>query len=527
MTSRSTLLPAAVLLVGSLFLLFFRLGHYALWDDEAITAMTARAVWHTGDTSARVDDHNLLVYRNGLLVRNFKDRYTPPLQFYLIAPFVGLIGESNFDCRLPIALCGVVTVLLLMWWLSRAKVSAFTWWAAAVVLLTNVEFFLFFRQCRYYGLAMMLATAVAFFYCNRDGRLRWLVGLSIALAALLASQYLDYAAVIACLIVDYLIWGRKQPIGLRGWLIILLPQLVVGGIVCSIWNPLTHQAGPVYHPANWMFDRALLLWWNWRDMISSDFVVMPLLLGCPLLYAFGKSNWLLRAPLALVVFVSAIAMAVPAALAQATNAEIRYLAPAAPLCVGIGIVAIWGLQSLPAPVKWGVLVIAFISTLVDPAAQGSAPVFHSTPLLFYHELAVPQVESYTPVMDWIDKHVPAGASIYVQPGFKMYPLMFRDSKAIYAWQLTDPPRADFKDLPDIHFFGRVPPDFMIRFGTNGESSDFETAIALLKKRGIDYQLVDTIHLAWRDYYRPERVWHSFTTMPSTPGDEIYIWKRVR
>ncbi|HSV14981.1 MAG TPA: hypothetical protein VLI90_12045, partial [Tepidisphaeraceae bacterium] len=64
-------------------LIFARLGHYPLWDDEAITAMTARAVWRTGDTSARVDDHNLLAYRNGLLLRDLKDRFTPPLQFYL------------------------------------------------------------------------------------------------------------------------------------------------------------------------------------------------------------------------------------------------------------------------------------------------------------------------------------------------------------------------------------------------------------------------------------------------------------
>ena len=116
--------PAIVLFVGSIVLLFTRLGHYALWDDEAITAMTARAVWQTGDTSVRVDDHNLLVYRNGLLVRNFKDRYTSPLQFYLFAPFIGLLGDSNFVCRLPIAICGVVTVGILLLWLKRLRPPA-------------------------------------------------------------------------------------------------------------------------------------------------------------------------------------------------------------------------------------------------------------------------------------------------------------------------------------------------------------------------------------------------------------------
>src|SRR5450432_1798357 len=103
---RTAITVTAVIFIGSIVLLFTRLGHYALWDDEAITAMTARAVWQTGDTSARVDDHNLLVYRNGLLVHNYKDRFTPPLQFFLIAPFIGLLGDSNFVCRLPFAICG-------------------------------------------------------------------------------------------------------------------------------------------------------------------------------------------------------------------------------------------------------------------------------------------------------------------------------------------------------------------------------------------------------------------------------------
>src|SRR5580698_2298663 len=112
----SILYPQFLIVAGSILLLFARLGHYALWDDEAITAMTARAVWQTGDTSVRVDDHNLLVYRNGLLVRDFKDRYTPPLQFYLIAPFIGLLGDSNFVCRLPMAICGLITVGIIVSW---------------------------------------------------------------------------------------------------------------------------------------------------------------------------------------------------------------------------------------------------------------------------------------------------------------------------------------------------------------------------------------------------------------------------
>jgi hypothetical protein len=522
----SSFYPLCLIVLGSIILLFARLGHYALWDDEAITAMTSRAVWKTGDTSVRVDDHNLLVYRNGLLVRDFKDRYTPPLQFYLIAPFIGLFGDSNFVCRLPMVLCGVFTVGILIAWLIKLRASTMVWWAAAIILLTNAEFFLFFRQCRYYGLAMFLTTAVAYCYCTRDGSLLRTLALAFSLAGLLAAQYLDYAAVVGCLIVDYAIWGRKKPLGFRKWLLVLLPQVAVGVVVCSIWNPLAQQAGQaVYHSPSWVSDRMHLLGWNWRDMIACDFVILPLLLACPLLYVMKRSDWLLRAPMALVVFITTIALAVPTSLAQAHNAEVRYLAPAVPLCIGIAVVAVWGMQSLKPKFRWTLLALSAVSIFLEPSSDESSTTFGSTALMYYHELAVPQEESYTPVIDWINKNVPEGASIYVQPGYKAYPLMFRAGEAVYAWQLTDPPRADFRALPDIHFYGRTAPDYMIRFGTNSESIGNVQARDMLEERGINYDLVDTIHLHWKDWYRPERIWRSFVTVPPKQGDEIYIYKR--
>src|SRR5205807_2588413 len=49
----------ALMLASSSMLLFARLGHYALWDDEAYTALAAQGVWQTGDTTA-VLGHNVV-----------------------------------------------------------------------------------------------------------------------------------------------------------------------------------------------------------------------------------------------------------------------------------------------------------------------------------------------------------------------------------------------------------------------------------------------------------------------------------
>jgi 4-amino-4-deoxy-L-arabinose transferase-like glycosyltransferase len=49
-SGRFLLAVASSVMVVSALLLFARLGHYALWDDEAAVVLSARAVWQTGDT---------------------------------------------------------------------------------------------------------------------------------------------------------------------------------------------------------------------------------------------------------------------------------------------------------------------------------------------------------------------------------------------------------------------------------------------------------------------------------------------
>ena len=523
----------AVMAVGAAVLLFARLGHYAPWDDEAITAMTARAVWQTGDTSARVDDHNYLVYRNGLLTHGLKDRFTPPLQFFLLAPVIGLFGDGNLAIRFPFALCGAITVAILLRWLWRSlPPSPLPWWAAAFVLLTNVEFFLFFRQCRYYGLAMVLTTAAAYLYCHRTGRARGIWGLSIVLAALLAAQYLDYAAAVGCLVVDYAVWGRRdRRITLPQWAVLLVPQLIVGAIVCPIWNPIVrqHAAGAVTADQHWLADHLRVLWLNGRDMLASGFVILPLVAACPLLWFKRRSSWLLRGPLSIAVYIGVIAVCGTAAAARGDVAEVRYLAPVLPICLAVAVTGVWATGALNPKPRALLLVASAATVLIGTNFNGQGPAIVCDPLAFYHELAVPQAEPYTPTIAWVNAHVPAGASVYVAPDYMAYPLMFRAPAPTYAWQLDDPPRADLAALPPIHVHGRVPPDYIIQFGTKDSPYGVKAALdarADLARRGVRYDRVATLPYYWQDMYRPERVWRAFTTVTPKDGEAIYVYRRA-
>src|SRR5690348_2385313 len=89
-----------LMLTSASVLLFARLGHYALWDDESYTALSAEAVWQTGDTSAIVGK-NIVAFRQGTLLKNLHDRFQPPLPAYLAAPFVGEMGNTSLAARIP------------------------------------------------------------------------------------------------------------------------------------------------------------------------------------------------------------------------------------------------------------------------------------------------------------------------------------------------------------------------------------------------------------------------------------------
>ena len=178
-------------------LLLVHLGTYALWDDEANTAIFASNVWRTGDTTA-FDGTNIIAFRGGLELAGTKNRAYPPLQYFFAAPFIGLLGHTAFAARLPFALAGLAGFFLWSWWMLRdapLSLSGLT----ALFTLGNVSLFLYLRQSRYYALAFALALAFVYLYLHRHRSRRHRVALSLTGVALLACHYLTYGAGMVCL----------------------------------------------------------------------------------------------------------------------------------------------------------------------------------------------------------------------------------------------------------------------------------------------------------------------------------------
>ena len=517
------IITVLVLLVSAFFL-FARLGHYALWDDEANTALIAQGVWQTGDTSAVVGD-NLVAFRDGWTLKNLHERATPPLSFYLTAPFIGLLGETAWAARLPFALCGFGTVLLILRWLWRDRASVLTWVLVAMGLLGNVSFFLFNRQCRYYALVQLLTTALAYLYFHFD-RPRKILGFALLSVALLAANYLAFAAFWACLAVDFALCGRKRLVLSRThWLSLSLPQLALGLPLVWVWNPWATTVGGSFARST-LAEKMMDVWWSILGMSTSEFGVIALLVIAPLLFWRSRDVRLWRIPLALAIYLLTVSLVSPL---KSTIAEVRYYTPTIPLWIYLGVVVI---QTVAARRSWLALVLGVI-TFGSNFFQGGwflgyggvVITLRSTPILYLKELLSPPGDPYTVTAGWINQHLPPKATVAVVPDYMMYPLMFHAPKQVYAWQLKGSAN-QFPTLPRIHFEGEQRPDYIIIFGPMVTKM---TGIVQTRDGTLfHYDRVAVLNCFWRDLYRPElflRTWKPVTGFD--PGQNaIYIFRRT-
>jgi len=241
-------------------------------------------------------------------------------------------------------------------------------------------------------------------------------------------------------------------------------------------------------------------------------------------------------------------------------ATVRYLAPVVPMCIFTAVISI---QTLTMRAKWLVVplsILAFGTNVlhggplvgIDKKTMFSTIIaqghFRSTVVEYIGELINPPPSAYRTVADWINANLEKKETVWVMPDFATYPLMYHAPKVMYAWQLkpdfaTYPmmyrasnelfvqrlkkKREDqFKDLPGIHFYEQVPPNYIIAFGP--QVGLVKYTFERLKERDISYNKIEQINLYWYDLIRPELFWHSFHEIKNFSFDTqaIYIFKRI-
>jgi hypothetical protein len=225
------LAPAAIAGVATI-LLFWGLTEKYLWQDEAATAVLATRLLKFGrplaydgvnlittdmfeedeeaagqlttDPQAAVDHH----VRRGEFKRDTTWKWQPWGLFTIAAISFEVLGQTTLAARLPFAIAGLATVLLLFRLVRRYSGSLLMATLAAVFLLGNPYWILHARQCRYYSLSslFLMLTLLAYARWQVDGR----GGTAFVVAAWCWFQ-VDYGTVwpvLAVLFVDAFLAGR-------------------------------------------------------------------------------------------------------------------------------------------------------------------------------------------------------------------------------------------------------------------------------------------------------------------------------
>ena len=524
-------------LAAAVWLMFFNLGNYALWDDEATTALFAQTVWKTGDTSA-LTGGNIIAYNGGIELKEFKNRFIPPLPFYMAAPFVGVAPGSALAARMPFAICGLLAFIVVLFWLKRSSAVLSSWVLITFGFLCNVSFLLYVRQCRYYAPVILFSMLIAYIYYFRGSNKRSIVGLILCSGLLLSANYLCYAGVMTCLAVDYLIWGRKnKSFSLKMILLFLGSQVFLVAALLSVYNPLGVDVWGVAK-LPWWKEKSSLFFWNWRDLNNCEMGIGLFILAAPVIAYYTKKKELLQCFTALVTYVFVISILSPQPLNLLSVAFVRYLIPLIPLCILLNVLCIKSIMKISKWLAYIIAVFAFGTNVFHGGplsgidnktvfsyviAKGS---FRSTIYEYVGELIDPPRTAYGETAEWINQNIEDGQSVWVTPGYARYPLMFHAPAPIYAWQFNPEQQEQFKDLPKIHFKGEELPEYIIAFGIYAHQA--HQIVQNYGTQGIRYEGVEQIPLYWYDLIRPELFWHSFKPVTEyvKETEEVFIYKLV-
>lgn len=515
-----------VTVVLAAFFLFFRLGNYALWDDEAIDAFSGTSIIQSGDTSAIVGQ-NIMGYRTGLLLHNLRVEGEPPFTAYASACSMILFGKSAFAARLPMALFGFATVLLLLWWTWKLRLSEQETLVVCIAIAGSTSLFLFSRQCHYYGPSIFFFTAITYLYLNWKGNKLKLLLMGILSALLMSANYSYLVVLYGCLFLDYLIWQRHVRLfKIADLFLLFLPQLIMGLMLLAWWNPFhTHMRDRLAHDS--ITERLQLFLWHFRDLNICEFY-SPLLLVAGIFFAITKNDRLLRRLLFwLVAFTVGMTILSTQSVKETSVSDIRYFAPIIPLFITIEAIVILIISKRKTWLAVVMAIVVFGTNILNGGALLCGE-YRSTIANFVGELLNPPPEPYSPTAAWIRNNVRQGSSIWVLPDYMNYPLMFHAPDAVYAWQLNPEKRAEeeFKNLPVIHFKGVELPNYIIVFGPT--VIQIRGLLEQWRQQGIQYDQIYTINTFWKDLYRPELFWRTFKPITGYDPDTqaIYIFKHI-
>jgi 4-amino-4-deoxy-L-arabinose transferase-like glycosyltransferase len=203
--------PILIFVAGFSILVGSHLNDHLLWQDEAETALIALTVGEQGMPMS-TDGKNYFTQQLG--AEYGEDgiwRYHPWLQYYVMAPFLTVMGPTTLAARLPFAIIGFLSVMLLYLWSYKLTRNIWPGVAGGLFLLSSDLFLSLSGQARYYTPILIFTIALIFEYWNYEQRKKKVHWLFIIYAFLLFhTHYLSAVIVLLILNAHALICNRKN-----------------------------------------------------------------------------------------------------------------------------------------------------------------------------------------------------------------------------------------------------------------------------------------------------------------------------
>ena len=412
-TVRRHRLALILTLLGGGILLFWNLGGPTLWQDEAQSALISRTVLQTG-LPRGTDGLNFFSQEQGAEYANgYLWRWHTWLPFYMVAGAFQTFGESAWSARLPGAVLGWLTILLVYrvaWEMWRDRRTAL---AAAGILSIHVGMILLSRQCRYYS-ALSFFTVVSLWgywrilHGGAYGRVLLITGMT----ALFHTHYV-YTVICGAAFLSHTVCcsrGRLRPVLISAaWVVgLCLPWV----IWFSQMKYASRYGSRTFDPQKSLDEFFILVHHFNTDIVPWTLWVVPLLVyQLPQRAVAVQSETPtqdLSGPNSPTVVLSWLIAAHFVLLAPIIPLPFyRYLTPVIPLAmllVGRSLALAYGRH--PALAGWAVVVFGLSSPLTD----------------FIHEQSTPVLSPVQTAIDYLEKH--ADSSDVIAANYGDLPMKF-------------------------------------------------------------------------------------------------------
>lgn len=533
MKNRAFLLVISALLILFGYLLFKNIGSYSFWDDEANTAIFAKNLKKTGELAA-FDGRNLISYSNGIeLDANLNNVVIPPLQYYVAAWSISLLGESNFSVRFPFAFMGLLCFLLFLLINIELTNNRRLIILNLFIFATNSAFILYMRQSRYY------APTAFFFLLNLLLLIRYfktsnkfiLVGYVASSFLLFLTQYSSALGILSTLGFCYMM-HKKWKLKNQEVLFFMAANLLIGAFI--IGYLITHNPFDAItrYPGKGL-NIGYKFYVFFKSFVALDMQTFFSLLLLFFYYVgnrFESGKWKIPSELRQLLLFLLINLAFFSLFS--VKYAIRYVVYLAPVAIAIEGYIIYQIASWKinyARVIAGVLLvllsftsITFLTSRNEREQKTNTFPIHSYLIEYIKEIHNEQPTSYSVLVDYFHRKNEKDHTLLVYPRYMTYPLMYYLGKEYLFTDQLDKTMKVNKQLPEYIYNNSVEPNYLVICGPDIKNID-----KIKSQYQSSYKLEETINFFYQDVTRPEYNWRSFDVVTNfnRESESIYIYKK--